>query len=110
MSMRNLIARLEEAAGAVDTPTLDHYIERASYRGRKWDKNSAADRQAIFDSLEGELSPENLTWDGERSDSEVKKATAYLTKVMKELAMLDPSFKSKVGKPSDWGVVTLRFK
>jgi hypothetical protein len=108
--MRNLIARLEEAVAAPNTPTLDFYIERASFRGRKWDKNSAADRAAIFDSLEGDLSPENLTWDGERPRSEVKKATAYLTKVMKELVMLDPTLKSRAGKPSDWGIVDLRFK
>ncbi len=91
--MRNLIARLEEAK-SVDTPNLDEYLKRQFY-GPKLSKDSAADRIKIFDQVDNDLSPENISWDGERSASEVRKAAKFLNNVMKELIALDPSLRNR---------------
>lgn len=38
-----------------------------------------------IDYVENQLSPENLSWDGERPKKEIKRAMAQLTKRLKEL-------------------------
>ena len=91
--MRNLIARLEEAQ-SVDTPNLDRYLKMQIFRD-KMSKDTPSGRIAIFDQVDNDLSPENITWDGERPASEVRKAAAFLKKVMQELIALDPSLRNR---------------
>lgn len=52
---------------------------------------NAQDRQKIADSISGELSPENLTCDGELSNAEVHRRYRYLTRVAQELQSIDPT-------------------
>lgn len=53
--------------------------------------DSAKDRQKIAQSLDGDLSPENLTCDGELSGAQVRVKHRYLTTAAKELMALDPT-------------------
>ncbi len=55
--------------------------------------DSASDRQKIADSIDSDLSPENLTCDGELPRSLVQKRYKELTMAAKELQKLDPSVK-----------------
>jgi hypothetical protein len=54
---------------------------------------NAADRQRIADSIDAELSPENLSCDGELPRSQVQARYRALTAAAKELKKLDPSVK-----------------
>ena len=102
--MRNLIARLEEAK-APATPNLDEYIAKSNrFRSPTFahlggqeilSKDTPSGRIAIFDRVDNDLSPENITWDGERPASEVRKAATYLKKVMQELFSIDPSLRNR---------------
>jgi hypothetical protein len=53
----------------------------------------AADRQRIADSIDADLSPENLTCDGELPRSQVQARYKQLTAAATELKRLDPSVK-----------------
>jgi hypothetical protein len=55
--------------------------------------DSATDRQKIADSIDCDLSPENLTCDGELPRSLVQARYKELTNAAKELKQLDPSVK-----------------
>ena len=55
--------------------------------------DSAVDRQKIADSIDSDLSPENLTCDGELPRSQVHARYKALTKAAFELKQLDPSVK-----------------
>ena len=55
--------------------------------------DSATDRQKIADSIDSDLSPENLTCDGELPRSLVQKRYKEWTKAAFELKQLDPSVK-----------------
>lgn len=55
------------------------------------DLNSAADRQKIADKIDGELSPENLTCDGELSATQVRARYTKLVAAARELKQLDPN-------------------
>jgi hypothetical protein len=77
---------------------LNEYVEdlnkwRKIWNNRPYSLNVASDRQSIAESLEGELSPENLTCDGELSRSVVQARYNSLAKVCKELKALDPNVK-----------------
>ena len=50
-----------------------------------------ADRQRIADMLDADLSPENLTCDGELPRAEVQKRYNFLTKAARELKSIDPA-------------------
>jgi hypothetical protein len=50
-----------------------------------------SDRQKIADSLDADLSPENLTCDGELRGAELKKRYNFLTKAATELKSIDPT-------------------
>ena len=50
---------------------------------------NAKDRQKIADSLDSDLSPENLTCDGELRGAELQKRYNFLTKAAKELKSID---------------------
>jgi hypothetical protein len=54
---------------------------------------NAKDRQKIADSIDGDLSPENLTCDGELPRSQVQQRFNFLTRCARELQALDPSVK-----------------
>jgi hypothetical protein len=54
---------------------------------------NASDRQRIADSIDSDLSPENLSCDGELPRSLVQKRYKELTMAAKELQKLDPSVK-----------------
>ncbi len=57
------------------------------------DLNNKADRQKIADSIDADLSPENLTCDGELPRSQVQARYRELTSAAKQLMALDPSVK-----------------
>jgi len=78
--------------------SLKTYVERknqfsAIFGHKPLDLNSAADRQKIADSIDSELSPENLTCDGELSRSQVQARYRQLTTAARELQKLDPAVK-----------------
>lgn len=58
---------------------------------RLLDLNTSRGRQEIADIIDGKLSPENLTCDGELSRTEVNRRYRYLTAVAQELKQFDPS-------------------
>jgi hypothetical protein len=78
--------------------SLTAYVDRKNafakiFGSRQLSLQNAADRQAIADSIDSDLSPENLTCDGELSRSQVQARYKALTKAAKELQKLDPSVK-----------------
>lgn len=56
-----------------------------------YDLESAADRQRIADALDADLSPENLTCDGELPRAQVLTRLTFLNKAVAQLLVLDPS-------------------
>jgi hypothetical protein len=80
------------------TSALTIYVDTknafAKIFGRKQlSLQNAKDRQSIADMLVSELSPENLTCDGELSHSAVRSRHAKLTRAGRELKRLDPTVK-----------------
>jgi hypothetical protein len=78
--------------------SLTAYVDRKNsfakiFGSRQLSLQNATDRQAIADSIDSDLSPENLTCDGELSRSQVQARYKALTKAAKELQKLDPSVK-----------------
>lgn len=57
------------------------------------DLSKPADRQRVANMIDAELSPENLTCDGELSAAQVRARHKQLTTVAKELMKLDSSVK-----------------
>lgn len=55
------------------------------------DINNPADRQKIANSIDSDLSPENLTCDGEADAFSIRKQFKLLTEAAKELKAIDPS-------------------
>ena len=53
----------------------------------------AADRQKIADYIDSELSPENLTCDGELSRAAVQRKYKQLTTAAQQLKQVDPAVK-----------------
>lgn len=49
------------------------------------------DNQKIADSLDSDLSPENISCDGERPASQVRQLRAFYTAAARELRQLDPT-------------------
>ena len=78
--------------------SLTAYVDRKNsfakiFGSRQLSLQNAVDRQAIADSIDADLSPENLTCDGELSRTQVQARYKALTKAAKELQKLDPSVK-----------------
>jgi hypothetical protein len=78
--------------------SLTAYVDRKNafakiFGSRQLSLQNAADRQSIADSIDSDLSPENLTCDGELSRSQVQARYKTLTQAAKELRKLDPSVK-----------------
>lgn len=78
--------------------TVEHYVEQknrwsAIFGDTPLSLMNAADRQRIAASIDGDLSPENLTCDGELSRAQVQKRYQYLTRCAQELLTIDPTVK-----------------
>lgn len=75
---------------------IEQYVDQKNqwadmFGGKKLSLLNKADRQRIADSLDADLSPENLTCDGELPRAEVQKRYNFLTRAAKELKSFDPS-------------------
>jgi len=76
--------------------TLESYVEsknrwQAIFKGRQYSLLSAVDRQAIANMIDADMSPENLTCDGELSPAMVREKMRRLTRCAEELLSIDPS-------------------
>jgi len=76
--------------------TLEQYVEnknkwRAIFKERPLSLLNQADRQTIANSIDSEMSPENLTCDGELRGSAVRDKARYLNRCAEELLSIDPS-------------------
>ena len=77
---------------------LNTYIDQKNkwnklFKGKQYEVATAAGRQEVADCLDADLSPENLTCDGELPRSVVQSRYNELTKAARELQKLDPSVK-----------------
>ena len=75
---------------------IEQYVDQKNkwadiFGGKKLSLLNKADRQRIADMLDADLSPENLTCDGELPRAEVQKRYNFLTKAAKELKSIDPA-------------------
>jgi len=76
--------------------TIEQYVEQknrwnAIFKGRQLSLLNKADRQAIANSLDADLSPENLTCDGEIRGQALRQKQAYLFRCAEELLSIDAS-------------------
>ena len=74
---------------------LQAYIDQknkwnAMFKGEQFELESASGRQRVAQSLDADLSPENLTCDGELSRAEVARRHKMLTACALQLNKLDP--------------------
>ena len=77
---------------------LKTYLDRKNiyasiFGGKALTLTNATDRQKIADSIDSDLSPENLTCDGELSRTEVNRRYKELMTAAKQLKQLDPAVK-----------------
>ena len=63
------------------------------FKGEQYEISTAQGRQRVADMIDGCLSPENLTCDGELSRAEVKRRYKELMTAARQLKQLDPSVK-----------------
>jgi hypothetical protein len=63
----------------------------AIFGSKQYDLSNAADRQQLAECIDSELSPENLTCDGELSASQVRARYRSLITVANELRAFDPN-------------------
>jgi len=76
--------------------TLEQYVEnknkwRAIFNQAPLSLLNSDHRQAVADSIDSEMSPENLTCDGELPASVVRAKMRNLTRCAEELLSIDPS-------------------
>ena len=76
--------------------TLEQYVSnknkwRAVFNQKPLSLLNKQDRQAIADGIDSEMSPENLTCDGELPRSVVQLKMRNLTRCAEELLSIDPS-------------------
>jgi hypothetical protein len=76
--------------------TLEQYVEQKNSWGRMFGAKqlslqNAKDRQEIAESIDTDLSPENLTCDGELTRSQVQAKYRRLTRCAEELKSIDPA-------------------
>ena len=76
--------------------TLEQYVEnknkwRAVFNQAPLSLLNGKDRQAIADGIDSEMSPENLTCDGELSRTEVNRRYKELMTAAKQLKKVDPA-------------------
>ena len=77
---------------------LTQYLDRKNsfakiFGNKELSLQNAKDRQSIADSIDSDLSPENLTCDGELPRSQVQARYRALTSAARDLQKLDPSVK-----------------
>ena len=77
---------------------LQAYIDQKNkwqklFKGPHYEIQTARGRQVVAACLDADLSPENLTCDGELPRAEVARRYKTLTKAAQELVQLDPSVK-----------------
>jgi hypothetical protein len=77
---------------------LQAYVDQknkwaALFKGAQMELATAKGRQRVADSLDADLSPENLTCDGELPRSQVQARYKALTTAANQLKQLDPSVK-----------------
>jgi hypothetical protein len=77
---------------------LQTYIDNknkwnAIFKGEQFELKTAKGRQRIADSLDADLSPENLTCDGELPRAEVQRRYKALREAAVQLTALDPQVK-----------------
>jgi hypothetical protein len=65
----------------------------AIFNGKQYEFQSKFGRQEIANMLDADLSPENLTCDGELSNAEVNKRYKALREAAVQLTALDPQVK-----------------
>jgi len=75
---------------------LERYVESKNafariFGTRELSLLNTEDRQRIADSIDADLSPENLTCDGELSRSAVQTKYQLLTRAARELQSIDPT-------------------
>jgi hypothetical protein len=75
---------------------LQNYVKQANdwnaiFNRGQYDLGNESDRQALARRIDNELSPENLTMDGELSRSVVNRRYNNLIRVAEQLQKLDPS-------------------
>jgi hypothetical protein len=63
------------------------------FKGEQYEISTAQGRQRVADMIDGCLSPENLTCDGELSRAEVQRRYKELMTAARQLKQLDPSVK-----------------
>jgi hypothetical protein len=76
--------------------TLEAYVAQKNtwtriFKGRELSLLNAKDRQAIANSIDADMSPENLTCDGELSPAMVREKMRRLTRCAEELLSIDPT-------------------
>ena len=76
--------------------TLESVVERenkfsAIFGHKPLSLLNAGDRQRIADKIDGALSPENLSCDGELPRAEVARRFKFLTRCADELRSIDPT-------------------
>ena len=77
---------------------LQAYIDQKNkwqklFKGPQYEIQTAKGRQVVAACLDSDLSPENLTCDGELPRSQVQAKYRSLSQAAKELQKLDPSVK-----------------
>ena len=77
---------------------LTNYVSKtnewnAIFNSTQYSLDSHADRQRLAEKIDGDLSPENLTCDGELPRSVVQAKYLELITVAKQLKKLDPTVK-----------------
>ena len=75
---------------------LEAYVERKNAFNKLFGNKllsllNAHDRQYIADCIDGDLSPENLTCDGELPGSQVRARAQFLNRCARELKSIDPA-------------------
>jgi hypothetical protein len=75
---------------------LEAYVEQKNVWARIFNQKrlsllNAKDRQTIADSIDSDMSPENLTCDGELPPSMVREKMRRLTRCAEELLSIDPT-------------------
>ena len=75
---------------------IESYVERKNawqkiFKGRQYSLLSAVDRQALASMLDADLSPENLTCDGEVRGNALRQKQAFLFRCAEELISIDPT-------------------
>ena len=76
--------------------TLENYVDGMNRWGKLFGNKplsllNAKDRQRIAERIDADLSPENLTCDGELPRAEVQRRFQMLTRAAQELKSIDPA-------------------